>query len=224
MSYGVECMIERAAGEHNQKLDQIPVNTFLGRMFKGGHKGRKAPEEEHYKSSDGEFDNKSNSINSFSDDSQWEEPQGYQRHEHGQQSRPQYKDLACRKPNKYNGETSILKFHQYMSQYKRYLEEGNASISGSKNNWKSLHNLTNEYKSWVQKLQSGLKLLMLLDVMRLDLKWTSVLMRMGITISEVVDILEGAISLVKNPVKMKEKAGNMSPKTKTTGNRIQKIP
>lgn len=39
--------------------------------------------------------------------------------------KPKYKEIAPTKPAMFNGEANILKFHRYMSQCERYLDEGN---------------------------------------------------------------------------------------------------
>lgn len=142
MSYGVERMIEKATGDRNRKgvevrkrnsrrpamdfmkpSNQIPRNSFLGRKFlskKNHHHESNDENEEYDNQTDNSWSNDEGEPPSeefLEDQEHWERPK-----------RPRYKDIAPTKPDKYNGEANILKFHRYVSQCERYLSEGEVPI------------------------------------------------------------------------------------------------
>lgn len=140
MSYGVECLIEKASGDHNRKTsvvrerslrrsgmdflkpsNQLPRNSFLGRKLHGHQNHWWNPEWE------GE-DDVDNRTDSFGSEGSEDPPSDDARNaiwDRGRPRRPRYKEIAPTKPDKYNGEPNILKFHRFISQCERYLDEGN---------------------------------------------------------------------------------------------------
>ncbi|KAF7761657.1 hypothetical protein Agabi119p4_9649 [Agaricus bisporus var. burnettii] len=140
MSEEVGHMIHKAAGKHRvesrntakrksrcsgieflKPSNQLPQNSFIGRRL---HQKCSISKSEASERSE-EYDNDTDSFDSESQGSSDDPGDGGRIMHQYDRRKPKYKEIAPTKPAMFNGEANILKFHRYMSQCERYLDEGN---------------------------------------------------------------------------------------------------